>query len=588
MHMQKQDNKNNFNLRMKYGKYFFLFLFSVVLFGLFKIQVIDYSIYSLKDKKTRYEKVKIPVCRGTIYDRNGKILAMSVPVYSVGIDTWVINNLKEKNLDDIEKKKICDCLGIEKQILKEKMKKPYAILKNNLTVEEYQKIKDKYEKGEIKGIYFVRNYKRVYPNGSHCCHILGFIGKDGNGLEGIELFYDNLLRGREGVVLYLKDGKGNLIPTINKVLIPPEEGKDIYLTVDSNIQFMVEDEIKDGLKNFNSNSISEIVMDPENGEILAMANVPDYSLNFPSKFPESYRRNRCITDFLEPGSVFKIVTGTAAIEEGIFSPDNIIFCENGKYFVRGHYVHDTHKYGDLSFIDVIVKSSNIGTIKIALSLGEEKLYEYCKKFGFGQLTEIDLPGEIKGVLRPLEKWSNYSITAVPIGQEVGITSIQGIRAMAVLSNGGYLVWPHLVKKVTLPDGKDFFKVPIKKRKVISERSCEIMKGALLKVVSEQGTAPLASIEGYKIYGKTGTAQKAENGRYVPGKYCASFIGFLTQNNSNIIISVNVDEPKPLYYGGVVAAPIFKNTMRRILQYCDVPPDNGSEEIKIVLEKKGKK
>jgi len=581
--VQKQD-KNDFDWRLRYGKFLFWFLFSIVFAFLFKIQVIDYSVYSLKDRKTKYERVKDPVCRGTIYDRNKKILAISVPVYSAGLDTWMIKHLMKEKAESIEKIKneICAVLNIDRKFLEGKMKRPYPILREDLSVEEYKKIK----KEKIKGLYFIKSYKRVYPEGRHCCHVLGFVGKEGNGLEGIELYYDDLLKGREGISLYLKDGEGNLIPSIKKVLLPPEEGKNLYLTIDSNIQYITEDEIRKGMEKFNAKSISAIVMDPETGEVLAMANLPNYDPNYPGKFPPSFRRNRCITDLFEPGSIFKIVTATAAIEEGLFSPDEEIFCENGKFFVRGHYLHDIHKYKKLSFQDVIVKSSNIGTVKIALSLGEKKLYNYCEKFGFGQITGIDLPGEIKGIFRPLERWSDYSITAVPIGQEVGITSIQGIRAMAVISNGGYLVLPHIVKKVVFHNGKLFFKSSVRKKRIISERSCEIIKEALWRVVSPQGTAPLVHIEGYKIYGKTGTAQKSEGGRYISGKYFASFIGFLSRGKKNVIIAVSVDEPHPFYYGGVVAGPIFKNIMWRILQYWNIPPDDNLEkEMKIALEGK---
>lgn len=580
MRFMQRQSEYSFDKRLTVGTAIFFSMFFLVFISLFKIQIVDYSDYSKKANKTKFKKVKIPVSRGTIYDRNGKILAMSIPVYSVGIDTWMIKNLEDKKEVEKIKKEIYSCLGLSQKEFEKKIQKPYAILKENLSVDDYRKIKRK----KIRGIYFMKSYKRIYPEGKHCCHILGFTGKYGNGLEGVELYYDDLLKGREGVALYQKDGKGHLIPSIEKVLLPPEEGKDLYLTIDSNIQYMVEEEIRKGKERFKAKSVSAIVMNPENGEILAMANVPDYDPNFPGEYPPAFRRNRCITDLFEPGSVFKIVTAVAAIEQGLFKPDDEISCEEGRYFVRGHYLHDVHKYKKLSFQQVIVKSSNIGTVKIALSLGEKNLYNYCKKFEFGQLTGIDLPGEIRGILRPLERWSDYSITAVPIGQEVGITSIQGIRAMAVISNGGYLVSPHVVKKAVFPDGRIFFKTQVKRKEIISGKSCDIIKDALWRVVSPEGTAPLAHINGYKIYGKTGTAQKAENGRYVPGKYFASFIGFLSEEGKNIVISVNVDEPHPFHYGGLVAGPIFREIMWRILQYWNILPDQNIEkDMKIALE-----
>ncbi|MCM8810356.1 MAG: penicillin-binding protein 2 [Candidatus Omnitrophica bacterium] len=546
---------------------------------MFYLQVINYSKNAMIDRKTKFVKIKILAERGKIFDRNGKLLAFDFPNYSLYFDTWMIKKLKIENPGYLNELKNClsEILKIEKKDIEEKMNGSYCLIKKNLEIEEYEKLK----KLKLKGIYFENNYKRIYPYGKHACHILGYTDVDGKGIEGVEYFYDSFLKGKEGIYLVLKDGLGNLIPSIKKKIIKEEKGKDIVLTIDSYIQFIVEEEIKNGFEKFTPKNISVIVMDPDTGEILALANYPNYDPNNFSKFDLSIIRNKCITDLFEPGSIFKIVTSASAIEENLFTPSSTIICEYGKWFVRGHYIHDVHPYGILSFEDTLAKSSNIGIVKIAMALGEEKLYEYCKKFKFGERTGIDLPGEISGIFRPLEQWTSYSITAIPFGQEVGITSIQGIRAISVFANGGYLVKPHILKEIK--DEKRNYVVNSyinEKQQILSQRTIYILRKILKKVVSEEGTASSAKIDGYNIYGKTGTSQKAIGGAYLKGKYVSSFVGFLLSEKKNIAITVNVDEPTGVYYGGLVAAPIFRDIMARIINYYEIPPE---KDLKIVYK-----
>lgn len=567
----KQGQINIFEIRLKCTKSIFFAIFFIIFLRLFYLQVIKQFQYIKIGWKTGYDKVIVPAERGKIFDRNGKLLAFNMPSYNIYFDTWMIRYLEKKNPEYLEdlKNNLSEILKIEKRQIEEKMKQSYALIKKDISVEEYKKIKEL----KIKGIYYEKGYKRVYPYGKHACHILGYTDIDGNGQEGVEYFYNSFLKGKDGLYLILKDGLGNLIPSIKKVLIKEEKGKDIVLTIDSNIQFIVEEEMKKWYEKFNPKNISVIVMDPDNGEILALANYPNYDPNERnSNIDFSVIRNKCVTDLFEPGSIFKIVTAASAIEENLFTPSSLIMCENGKWFVRNHWLHDVHSYGLLTFAEVVEKSSNIGTVKIAMALGEEKLYQYCKKFHFGEKTGIDLPGETPGILRPLEKWSSYSITAVPIGQEVGINSIQGIRAISVFANGGYLVKPHVIKEIR---GKDVFEITNyknEKEPVFSKNTVSIMRDILRKVVGPEGTAPSAGIEGYKIYGKTGTAQKSINGIYVKGRYVSSFVGFLLSYKKNIAISVNIDEPVGAYYGGVVAAPLFRNILIRIINYYEISPE----------------
>ncbi|MCM8809485.1 MAG: penicillin-binding protein 2 [Candidatus Omnitrophica bacterium] len=575
----KQKQGNIFEVRIRFIKIIFFVCFLGIFCKMFYLQVINYSKNAMIDRKTKFVKIKILAERGKIFDRNGKLIAFDFPNYSLYFDTWMIKKLKIENPGYLNELKNClsEILKIEKKDIEEKMNGSYCLIKKNLEIEEYEKLK----KLKLKGIYFENNYKRIYPYGKHACHILGYTDVDGKGIEGVEYFYDSFLKGKEGIYLVLKDGLGNLIPSIKKKIIKEEKGKDIVLTIDSYIQFIVEEEIKNGFEKFTPKNISVIVMDPDTGEILALANYPNYDPNNFSKFDLSIIRNKCITDLFEPGSIFKIVTSASAIEENLFTPSSTIICEYGKWFVRGHYIHDVHPYGILSFEDTLAKSSNIGIVKIAMALGEEKLYEYCKKFKFGERTGIDLPGEISGIFRPLEQWTSYSITAIPFGQEVGITSIQGIRAISVFANGGYLVKPHILKEIK--DEKRNYVVNSyinEKQQILSQRTIYILRKILKKVVSEEGTASSAKIDGYNIYGKTGTSQKAIGGAYLKGKYVSSFVGFLLSEKKNIAITVNVDEPTGVYYGGLVAAPIFRDIMARIINYYEIPPE---KDLKIVYK-----
>ncbi|MCM8818507.1 MAG: penicillin-binding protein 2 [Candidatus Omnitrophica bacterium] len=572
----KQEQGDILNRRIRYTKLIFFIGFFIIFWRLFQLQIISYSKYEKVDRKTKYVNVKVQGERGLIKDRNGKILTSNLESFSIYFDTWMINNLKEKNPSYLNylKDKLSEILKIEKNHIDKLINEPYALIKKDIPFQEYEKIKQE----KIKGIHIEKKLKRIYPYGKHACHIIGFTDVDGNGKEGIEYFYDAILKGKDGLYLVLKDGLGNLILSVKKVLIKEKRGTDITLTIDSNIQFIVEEEIKNAFSKFNPKNISVIVMDPDNGEILALANYPDYDINNPGSFEFEIIRNKCVTDLFEPGSVFKIVTAAAAIEENLFNPNSPIMCEYGKWFVRNHYLHDVHPYGLLTFKDVVVKSSNIGTVKIAMSLGEEKLYEYCKRFKFGEKTGIDLPGETSGIFRPIEKWSSYSITAIPIGQEVGITSVQGIRAISVFANGGYLVKPHLIKEIKDSEIENYKNEKIQ---ILSSQTVNLVKEMLEQVVSEEGTAHAAEIKGYHIYGKTGTAQKAIGGTYIKGKYVSSFVGFLLSKKKNIAISVNVDEPQGVYYGGLVAAPIFRNILARIINYYEIPPEKN---LKIVFKK----
>jgi len=313
-----------------------------------------------------------------------------------------------------------------------------------------------------------------------------------------------------------------------------------------------------------------VVMDPFTGDIYALASRPGYDLNRLAQSDEDSRRNRVVCDFFEPGSTFKIVTASAALEEQIVRLDEKFFCENGAYRVGNHTLHDHKPHGNLTFVEVIEKSSNIGTVKIAQRLGPERLAAYVEKFGFGQLTGIDVPGETSGMVSPLSQWSKLSITAIPMGQEIGVTALQMARALAVIANGGRLVRPRVVSMITDAQGGLVRQMePDPGTTVISEATAQTMR-LILQGVVERGTAKMGRLEGYSAAGKTGTAQKVENGRYSHSKFIASFIGFAPVEKPRLVMAVVFDQPHPAYFGGVVSAPVFKNIAERVLRYWEVP------------------
>ncbi|HPP11737.1 MAG TPA: penicillin-binding protein 2 [bacterium] len=558
--------------RMEVTRRVFTLLFAVIFLGLVYRQVLRSAAAPGK-----IVRVEVPVARGRILDRTGTVLATSVPGYGLYLDYWEIRQQEKKEPEYLFRLKatLKQVLRMSDDQLEKVTRPPYPLVRRSLSLSEYEQLR----KTGLPGLVFTQTHQRVYPFGPLAAHLIGFVGDEGEGLEGLELFYDSVLKGKDGLSMVPRDGQGRLIPSLEKVLARPEPGADLVLTVDFTFQSILEEELEKGQQLFQPLNITGIVMDASSGEILALANRPAYDPNCFFRVPGEYRRNKAVTDYFEPGSIFKIVTAAACLEEGRVHLGQPIFCENGRWYVRGHWLHDVHPYGTLTFEEVIIKSSNIGTVKLALMLGEETLYQYCRRFGFGELTGIDIPGEIPGVLRPVNDWSGYSITAVPIGQEVGINAIQGIRAMAALANGGFLVRPHVVKE--LRSGGNC--TPLYREKeparIISEKTTQVLSSILEKVASSEGTAARASLPGYRVCGKTGTAQKVINGRY-SSRVVASFIGYLYHPEAKLVILVSVDEPRGAQYGGVVAAPIFRNILWRILQSRKLAPE-GTDALQTI-------
>jgi cell division protein FtsI (penicillin-binding protein 3)/stage V sporulation protein D (sporulation-specific penicillin-binding protein) len=408
------------------------------------------------------------------------------------------------------------------------------------------------------------------------CHVIGFTDFEHKGIQGVESSMDEYLRGQDGYRYIEHNRAGQEIVLYRGQERAPRNGFQVHLTIDLNLQNIVEDEIDAAMRQYSPKKATIILMRPQTGEILAMANRPAFDLNKRAEAKPEQMKNRAICDLMEPGSTFKIVTAAAALNEHKFSLNSYIFCENGIWNYGGTPLHDHAAFSDLSVKDILVKSSNIGAAKMAVSLGDQKFYEYIRRFGFGERTGIELPGEIPGMLRSPNSWSKISITHIPMGHEIGVTPLQMATAMCAIANGGKLMTPRIVKSITTSDGKTISTMsPIVLRQVISPQTARQIGEALRGVVSDRGTAAAAAVPGFTIAGKTGTAQKVgPNGGYEKGKEVVSFCGYLPADDPQFVGFVVLDDAqtKPEQnYGGTVAGPIFSHIAEKAARYLDLEP-----------------
>ena len=512
----------------------------------------------------QHEKVlKLEPRRGAVYDRYKEPLAINLEMKSIFADPRYVED-KERTADVLSR-----MLDVDKSLVLDRLNKDKAFvwIKRKVDLDEAEKVK----KLNLKGIHFVPESRRNYPNDSMAAHVIGFAGLDNKGLEGLELKYDDKLKGEPGYRHLLRDARRRTVLFNDRDSIPAKDGYNITLTLDTVVQYITEEELEKMVKKYNATSASAIVMDPFTGEILALANYPTYNLNEFSESLISERKDSAVTDVYEPGSVFKIVTASAALNEGTVSLDDKFDCENGEYSVGGRILHDYHAYDELTFKDVIAKSSNIGTVKVAEKVGKEKVYEYIKRFGFGENTGIELPGEVPGISRPPSVWSRSDITTIPIGQGIAVTSLQLACALSVIANGGYLVQPYIIDNISTWEGVIYKKFkPFLKREVISTDTAEKTKEMLREVVTT-GTARNINAKKYDICGKTGTAQMVNpKGGYYDNKYYATFIAFAPKDEPRVCVVVVAKDPHPGHFGGVVAGPAVKNIIDRTLEYMGVP------------------
>lgn len=500
--------------------------------------------------------------RGRILDRSGKELAISLPVPSIYSDPRMIS------LSNEEKKLLSETLKLEEKEVADKLKsgKKFVWLKRMVSSETLSAVKG------MQGIFSIEESKRFYPNGELASQILGAVGFESDALAGIELANDKFLASKHKTAVYRRDARGKFY--FSPVAYQEQDDvSDVYLTIDKQIQFSVENALKKALDSANAKGGTAIVMDVATGAILAMANMPTFDPNNYSKFEQDAWRNRAVTDTIEPGSTFKVLIAAAGLQSGAVTPETILNCESGSITIGKAVLHDHNPYGNLSVRDIIKVSSNLGALKIGREVGKERLYHFLKNFGIGTKTGIDYPGEVSGVLRPGSSWQPVELGTIAFGQGVSVTPIQMTTAFAAIANGGKLMKPYIVDRIVNNQGITIAKsVPTAISQPISEATAETIISMLEGVVGEGGTGTRAASKEYQVAGKTGTAQKVTegSGHYAVGKYYASFIGMAPADRPRILVFVGLDEPKGAYYGGIVSAPAFKEIAEVTLKFLDVP------------------
>lgn len=546
-------------------RFWFLYAALFLLFGLIIFQIIQLTCFHQPSllqlaHRQQYLSIDIPPLRGQITDRSGKEFVTNLKIPSIyGVPKVIGDAERRQIVAEVAKILALDPKWLASRLAKDKS---FVWIKRRVTFEEAEKIK----KLGSPALGILEEYKRFYPQGSMLAQVLGFSNVDNQGLDGLEMYADNDLRGRAGKRITKRDALGREIKAFEIKALPAINGNRIVLTIDQHLQYLTEKSLEQAFTRWKAKGAWAIVMNPKTGEILAMANQPGFDPNAYHRANADSRRNRAITDMYEPGSVFKIVAAGGALNEGIVTPETKFFCENGKWNWGYKVLHDVHGYGTLDMAEVVVKSSNIGTVKIALKLGSTKLQEYIKDFGFGGYSGIDLPGEASGFARPPSQWSKTSPYNIPIGHEVMVTGLQMVTAMSVVANGGYLVKPYIISKIQDTAGVTLKeKKPVIKKQVLKPEIAAIMRKILTRVVDE-GTGTKAQIPGIPVGGKTGTAQKILPGGkgYSHSAFMSSFVGFAPSDNPRYAMVVVLDEARPLYYGGTVAAPVFKEVMEAAL------------------------
>jgi len=554
-------------VRLTFCGFFFLVLFGAVGFRAFQLQILEGdAMKRLGERQYRQEVIVLPK-RGAVMDRYGEALALSVEAQSAYVRP---RRIKEPGSLVAPLARI---LGLHRDEVQKKLttNKPFAWLKRQITPQEAQNIKAL----NVDGIGMFFEPRRFYPQGAIAGQLIGFVGKDSQGLEGLEQQYDRYLRGEMGTSVVERDALGRRIFSegIEEIQIPP--GADIHLTLDTSIQYLAENHLEAAVKKYRAKAGTAVVVEPFTGEVLAIANHPFFNPNDYSRQTKLQWRNRAVTDSYEPGSTFKTILAAAALEEGVVGKEDLFYCEYGKYAFAGRTIHDTHEYGCLPFYKIIQYSSIIGVTKVAEKLKEERFHNYIKSFGFGRLSGIDLPGEAAGVVRPSSQWYPIDLATHAFGQGIAVTPIQLAMAYAAVANGGMLMRPFIVKKIVGPDGQVLLKKePHVVRRVISEKTAHLLTSILKGVVLEGGTGTKAALDGFEVAGKTGTAQKVdEHGGYAARKRIASFVGFVPAEDPRLVLLVIVDEPEANVYGGVVAAPVFRNIAEASLRRLAVAPQN---------------
>jgi cell division protein FtsI/penicillin-binding protein 2 len=550
---------------------------------LIHLQVFKHHEYTGLAAQKHSTKQAIRARRGCITDRHGEILATNVPVRKVILDASHVGN--PRDLAGLA----APHLGMDAAELEALFRSgtKYKVLVRGLAEEKAIALRRAMEEQSLRGLYFREETRRMYSNGAMLCHVLGHLKDSPDpddppfGADGIERAMEKSLCGVDGCRHTEKDRKGNEIVVYRGVEQGPRHGLTVELTVDMGLQAILEDELGSAWEDLRPTMAVAVMVDPKTGEILAMAARPNSDPNDPGS--SAHWTNPAIMSVLEPGSTFKIVVASAALSERVVDDKTLIHCENGRFYYAGRTLRDVHGYGRMGVRDILVKSSNIGSAKMGLMLGPDRYYEYVRRFGFGEKSGVNLPGEVPGLLAPPSRWDKLTITRMPMGHAIAVTPLQLTMAMGAIANGGHLMRPQIVRAVRDAGGTEVFRSqPEVVRRVVSGEVAQFVGDALCGVTADGGTARLANVPGFEVAGKKGTAQRLDpDGGYAAGKYVVSFVGYMPAEDPAFVCLVLIDNAtitRGANYGGLVAAPVFARIGERAARYLNLVPVHRAEAV----------
>jgi cell division protein FtsI (penicillin-binding protein 3) len=566
----------NSTKRLYFLAAFLLFWCLAICLRLVWLQIVDYGDFTQRAARQQQRTIEVSPVRGIIYDRNGNGLAMSVNVDSVFAVPAEIPDV-HSSAQILGKVLNADAAEIENHM---RASHAFAWVARKIDGDTSARI----HALNLKGIYFQKESKRFYPKRELAAQVVGYVGLDDEGLGGIEHEFDSRLKGKPGTMLISVDAKRRWFGRVEK---NPEPGENIVLTIDEKIQYIAERELDQAIRDTHAEAGTIIVQNPHTGEVLGLANRPTFNPNRLNARDKDALKDRAVSDIYEPGSTFKLVTLAAALEEKLTRPDEVIDCQMGSIVLNGLRIHDHHAYGGLTVKQILEHSSDVGAIKVALRLGDERFDRYIRAFGFGSQTGIELPAETRGLTKPASRWSKVSIGAISMGQEIGVSPIQLVSMVSTIANDGVYVPSRIIMGATAPRGTAQLVTfhPVLGRRVISTLTAAQMKQMMEGVVQE-GTGWRAMLNGYSTAGKTGTAQKIDpaTGRYSKSHYIASFTGFAPVNNPALTVVVILDSPVGPHEGGDVSAPVFARVAQQVLAYWNVPHDLLVQDPKTFMQR----